>query len=760
MSRQRKESIQLRSRLSFVLFLFTVFMSVITSRVFYIKIVHGEEYTKKAMTQQTNNVDRIINPNRGSILDRNKQTLAVSKTVYNVILDPRVLAKLDDTKEKEKAAKETTITEISRILEIPQEKLRGYIQVGADGKPAQDTSYLPIKKKVSGKVADEIKGLKLKGVWLEEDTKRSYTYDTYAAQVIGFMRGDSKWGIEKFYDDLMKGVPGRTFRTLEEDNNAVTQQIPPRQGYSVVTTIDQVIQGYSEEIAQEAGKKYEAEHASVLVMNPNTGEVISMAAYPTFNLNNPTEKPAVYDPAFDATWRGMSEEDKLTYMNRVWNNFNIVHTFEPGSIFKPMVIAAALEENIISPQDTFFCGGSLLVAGSPRYCWNHQGHGDLNAEGILANSCNVGMMHIAAKMGRDIFYKYEKDFGFGEKTGIDLPAEASSDEPLIYSKAQLNVVELATSSFGQGFNCTPIQVVNAFAAVINGGKLMKPYVVSQVIDANGNLVKENTPKVQRKVISQETSDMVRRYLKTVVDTGTGKKAKIEGYAIGGKTGTAQQAVRVDEQYTITFMAFLPVENPQYIALVLIDKPKPYIEGSGSAAPMLRELLEKIISYKAIEPSNEIKKSDNKQPTEPNTVVVDNYIGRTLLEATNNISDMDLDYELVGSGTVVTNQVQKAGSQVPKGTKIILYITKGDDSKNLTTIPDVIGLTKAEAVEKIKAANLIPICENDTQAQAQAGGQVKAQAQPQVQDTAIVVSQLPESGAEVETGIEIKLKFDN
>ncbi|MGE4214025.1 MAG: peptidoglycan D,D-transpeptidase FtsI family protein [Anaerotignaceae bacterium] len=577
-----------KAKLTFILFVLLAGFSGLGARVFYIKSVHGAEYETAAKTQQVSRYDSIISPNRGTITDRNNQALAVSTTVYNIVLDTRVLVQFKPEEQ------EKTIKALSDTLEgVDYATLKEYIAIDpVTNKPKLDSSWKVLAKKQTREVKESLEAMGLKGVVYQKDTQRKYTSGTLAAQVIGFIR-DAMWGLEKQYNIDMSGVAGRSFITYDGANGAVNQDIPAEDGNTVVTTLDYTIQTYAEEAVKQSIEEYNPENAATIVMDPNTGEILAMAAGPSFDANNPSEPLAIESQAFATMWEEMDSDSQYEYLNGVWKNFNISSTFEPGSIFKPMVVAAALEEGIVKNDDTFYCGGFKQVADRKIHCNVRSGHGTLTVEQVLAYSCNVGMMDIAEKMGVSLFYKYQRDFGFGSLTGIDLPSEESASA-LMYSEERIKSTELATMSFGQSFNSTALQAVNAMAAVINGGNLMRPYIVSQVVDKNGNVVKETKPEVIRKVISQETSDIVRKDLITTVEIGTGKKAKIEGYTIGGKTGTAQQGIRADSKYTVSFIGFLPADNPQYIAITLIHKPETYADGVTTVSPILKALFEKII----------------------------------------------------------------------------------------------------------------------------------------------------------------------
>lgn len=718
-------------RQRFILLFIMIILFMLLLIVGFIKVVKGEDYENAAKAQQTEGFDNTIVANRGSIVDRNNQAFAVSTRVYDLALDVRVLVDSYKAEEQEK-----TISTLAGIdyLNLDYETLKSYITLDANGKPAADTHWKVLAKKLSREQKEEIEALKLKGVVFGADTKRSYPLGTVASDVIGFIRGDSSWGLESQYNTVLSGINGREFKTYDGSSSAVVQMVDAKDGSTVVTTLDYNIQQYAEEAVAQAVKEFEPEHAAILVMNPKTGEVYAMADSPSFNANSPSD-PTTFDTSeeFKSKWESKTEEEQLEYLMDSWRNFNISNTFEPGSIYKPMVIAAALEEGIISENDTFSCSGKKTVYDKTMHCWQRSGHGTQTVEEVLANSCNVAMMDIAEKMGRDLFYKYQKDFGFGEKTGIDLPGEASA-ETLMYARNAIGPVELATMGFGQSFNCTSIQVLTAFSAVINGGNLMQPYVVSKIIDSNGEIQYEKTPKLIRKVISEEKSDIVRKYLQSVIDVGTGKKAKIEGYAIGGKTGTAQQAIRANQEYTVSFVGFLPVDDPEIIAIALLNKPSGYTEGSTSAAPMLKGLLENIIKYLGIQKTEPTGVED----VEAENVIIDDLTQYSTNEAIQYLSMKGLNYKVVGEGSVVTSSVPHAATEVAEGSTIILYVTKGENDINMTQIPSVLGRNYDEAVEAIMASELEVVVEGD--------------------EKGVVVAQNPKKGEYVPKNTEVRLVF--
>lgn len=684
-------------KLAFILFLFVSLLVGLGGRVYYIKTVHGQEYEIRAKTQQTSRYDKIIPPNRGSIVDRNKQVLAVSTTIYNIVLDARVLSQA-----KAEEQKKTLETLTATFPELDYATLQGYITINPETKaPNLDTNWKYLVKGVDRKVKEEMEAKEIKGIVYEKDTQRKYPLHTTACHVIGFNRS---LGIEKQYDSDMAGSPGRSFISYDGTNSAVSQDFAPKDGNTVVTTLDYTIQQYAEQAVEQAITEFPAVNAAAIVMNPNTGEVLAMADTNKFDLDDPSNPLALSDSSFKAAWDTMSEEDRSNYLNKTWRNFNVSDAFEPGSIFKPMVVAMALEENIIKPTDTFYCPGSKQVADRKIRCNLISGHGTLDVADVLKFSCNVGMMDIGERLGRKLFYKYQMDFGFGSKTGIDLPAEASSPS-WYYSEERIGPTELATMSFGQSFNCTPIQAITAFSAVINGGNLMKPYIVSQVIDKEGKIIKENKPEIVRKVISQQTSDIIRVDLKKTIEEGTGKKARIEGYSIGGKTGTAEQGDRKKNEHVLSYIAYLPVEDPDIIVMCIINRPTGFADGIQSPAPMTKALLQNIIKYKAIEPEYVSDESEKETKNTTGKTKLKDLTGQKLYDVVPYLDTIGLNSKVIGSGNLITNQVPHEGVEVEEESEILLYVTKEENETGDVSVPNVEGKSYNEAVTILNDAGL-------------------------------------------------------
>lgn len=691
---------------AFLGIMFILCIMYLTGVVFYEKIVHGEEYEAKALEKALNQagLELILTPDRGNILTRDHQVLATSLPIYNIALD---IVKLNMEKKEEDIEK--ILTNISELLEIDKSVLHSYLAKDEKGELINQSYWKIIAKEVSQAKEKEIKDAKnlkldeggIRHVYSEKVPRRVYPHNNLAAGLIGFIRGAS-WGLEHQYDKELTGAYGRQLYAFDIDENITTQKVDPIDGLTTVSTIDFTIQQFAEESARKGYEQYNCERSVILVMNPNTGEILAMAQHPSVNLNYPTDLEQVNSDSFIEKVKNLDEQEIMNKLFGIQSNFIVSKTYEPGSIFKPMVIAAALEENVITLDDVFYCKGFEIVAGERINCWHRNGHGSLNAMGILSNSCNVGMMQIVEKMGKEMFYKYQREFGFGYKTGIDLPSEEGA-ESLMHHLSGLNPVELATGSMGQGFNVTTIQVLNAFAATINGGKVMKPYVVSQLIDKNNNVVYTREPELVNRVISEETSDILRIILQKVVSEGTGKLADIQGYNIGGKTGTGQQGKRDEGINTVSFVGYFPVESPEIIAIALLDRTKDKVtEGSSSAAPMLKELMLNIINYKNIKPSGEVSDIEIFFSNGEN-ITVDNYKGLDTAEATKKLNSIGLDYEIIGKGDLVENQSISEGEKVSKDSKIYLYVV--DNGGRLTFVPNLEGMPIDDAIIMCEGANL-------------------------------------------------------
>lgn len=574
-----KLSFRGKKRLLLMLAVFVLSLIVLSIRVGYIMLFKAEEYQNMAYEQQTR--DRLIAPKRGSILDRNGNGIAVTESVSAVSV---IHAQIENEEETAKA--------LSEILELDYEDVLEDVK--------ENVALKRIKSKVDNETAAEIRELNLPGVMIDEDVERTYPYYTLAASVIGFVGKDNQGiiGLESKYEEYLKGEPGKIMTLTDSRGRRVSdaeERVEPINGENLVTSIDVVIQQYAEQEIAAAVEAKNAKSGVIIVMNPQNGEIYAMANYPTFDLNEPF---TLNDEELAAMWDTFTAEEQNEYLNQMWRNKAINDTYEPGSTFKIVTASTGLEEGVITPESTFNCTGSMVVGGRTIKCWRYpRTHGTQTfAEGVR-NSCNPVFMAVAERIGADTFYDYMIKFGFAEKTDIDLNGEAVG---ILHKKDDIGPVELATMSFGQTFQITPIQLLRAAAAVVNGGKLITPHFAIKTVDDNGFTVNTFEWPEGEQVISEETSATMREILESVVAEGTGNKAQVEGYRIGGKTATSQKLPRGSGKYIASFMAFAPADDPQVMALVLIDEPEGVYYGGTVAGPVMRDLLTNILPYLNIE----------------------------------------------------------------------------------------------------------------------------------------------------------------
>lgn len=582
-------------------------------RLMYIEHTSGDKYEKIVLSQQEYD-SQTIPYQRGDIVDSKGTVLATSIAVYNVVLDCYVMTSKEDYIAP-------TIAALTQCFpDITSEELYGYAT------EKKDSRYIVLKKKVSYdeiqpfvemQEATDEKGKQLnpdiKGVWFEKEYERQYPYGALASSVVGFTTSGNLGinGIEQHYNDVLNGVDGREYGYLNTDNNFEKTIKAARNGNTVVATIDANIQSVVEKKIAEFNEAYTgnyreedagASHVGVLIMDPNNGDVLAMANYPNYDASNPRDLSAYYT---EEELASMDEDAQLNALNQIWQNFCTTYTYEPGSTAKPFTVAAGLETGTISTGDTYYCDGYEELGGHTIHCVNRSGHGMETLEQTLMNSCNDALMQMSYKIGKDNFTKYQQIFGFGQRTNIDLPGEARTNT-LIFNADNMGPVDLATNAFGQNFNTTMIQLATAYCSLVNGGNLYQPRVVKRITDENGNTIEEKSPTLLRETISKSTGDALKQYMYSTVTSGTGATAKVDGYSMGGKTGTAQKAGRDGVNYLVSFIGFAPVENPQLVIYCVVDEPNAEEQfHSTFAQNIVREILEEVLPYMNIYRDEEV-----------------------------------------------------------------------------------------------------------------------------------------------------------
>ena len=619
-------------------------------RVFYIQSVQADFLQAKAYEQQTR--DRLITPNRGSIYDRNMVGLAVTETVASVSV---IRAQVENPEQVASVLAEKLDLDYNEVLK----------------KVSKRVALERIKTKVDKATADEIRNLNIPGVVVDDDIKRVYPYSSLAAQVIGFVGRDNQGivGLEAKYDSYLKGEQGKILtetdaRGVEVKGGAVTRT-DPVPGLSLVTTIDSVVQQYAEQTVKKVVEAKGAKRGLIVLMNPQNGEILAIANNPTFDLNDPF---TINSEELMSLWGTFTSEEQMDYLNQMWRNFALNDTYEPGSTFKIITSAAGLEEGVVTPDSTFTCNGGMEVAGRYIKCWRSpRSHGTLNFVEGVQNSCNPVFIKTAERLGAETFYHYMEAFGFKEKTGVDLPGEAVG---IMHKLENIGPVELACMSFGQSFQITPLQLLRAASATINGGYLITPHVGKAVVDGEGNIVEEFQYDQGRQVISTETSELMKDILESVVQVGTGNRTYIPGYRIGGKTATSQKLPRGNGKYIASFLAFAPAEDPQVIGIVLVDEPQGAYYGGQVSGPVMKELLENALPYLGIEPKYSEKElgMDGVEKAE-----VPDLIGMDYKTAKQALMVLKLQMDIIGEGEVVAAQFPMAGEKVNPGTRVIIYM---------------------------------------------------------------------------------------
>lgn len=701
-----------------VLGLMTVFCAAVIVRLFVVSVVDNSKY--EGMANNYHFGTMTLSANRGAIYDANGTALAWSATVYNIYIDPTLyreeMKSIEDANDKKKSAAEEENETADNLVDVDQlktsitnflsEKL-GLKTEEVEASFEKDGRYYVLQTQVEKNVTDEITAyfekLNLSFIGTEATTRRYYPQNELAAAVIGFTNGDGdgQYGLEYQYDDYLSGVDGRVISAQaangEEMPYRYSTTYDAEDGDSLYLTLDTTIQYYLEKSLAEMVEKFEVkERACGVIMNPKTGAVYAMATYPTFDLNNPSE---IYDAKTAQELAALPESEYstayATARETQWKNKVISEISYPGSTFKIVTTADAFEENLINMEtDSFYCSGQVQVADATIRCSNTAGHGAQTFTQALTNSCNPAFIEIGQRIGIDKFSYYFEGFGLAEKTGIDLPGEAVS-----YSVTgdDMTIVDLASAAYGQCNKVTAMELVTAYSAAINGGYMVTPHVVDHVVDSNGNIVLQNEAEVKRQIVSEETSAIVREQLEAVVNNNPSHNAYIQGYRIGGKSGTAEKldtSTADDRQYVASYCCFAPADDPEVIMLIMADEPNKEIGyyGSQVVVPYARDIMEEILPAMGFYPEY----SDGEDTD--STVTVPYLQSADITSAESTLAQLGLTYEVVGDGTTVASQSPSTGTSVTKGGKVILYTEVGGNSGDTIEVPNLVGMTAAEVNE--------------------------------------------------------------
>lgn len=622
-----------------VLFVFVLLaFAGLSAQLYLITRDNGEEYKKQVLSQQE--YDSVTIPfKRGNIVDSNGTVLAISNKVYNVILDTKILMRKEENLEP-------TLNALKRCFDIDTNEVRNYIATHPE------SAYYVMARRVEYEkmnafqelANDPETGKNIRGVWFESEYKREYPNGSLACDVIGFTTNDNQgtYGLEEFYNDTLSGINGREYGYLNDDSTLERTTIAAVDGCNIQLSIDANIQSIVEKYLREFNEEYKdnyrmgngAEHMACIIMEVHTGRVLAMAEYPGYDLNdtrntdNLIGMPLV-DNEGSRTGESVTQElldemnDAAMYqqLNALWKNYCIVEPFEPGSVAKPFTVAAAVESGAITGYESFNCEGGLQVADLPKpiKCHNTYGDGYLTVQEGIERSCNVVLMNVAFKLGKTQMVEYQHLFNFGLKTNIDLAGEARTDK-MVYDKNSMRTAELATNSFGQGFNATMIQTITGFCSLINGGYYYEPHVVDKITTAEGATLENIQPRVLKQTISQSTSDLIKEFCNTVVtgENGTGHTARPAGYMIGGKTGTAETLPRKNNEYVVSFMGYAPADDPQIAIYVVVDRPNVFVQADAKyATGIVRKILTEVLPSMGIFRTEELSDKEREELEELN-----------------------------------------------------------------------------------------------------------------------------------------------
>ncbi len=726
-ARRANRIIQSRTLLLMGVFGVLTFVLLFT-KLYHWQITEHDDLQSVAVRQQT--LRTTVEASRGTIYDRNGTILAMSASAETIFISPKEI--LENEQDQELIA-----DGLAEILGLDAEDILKKME-------KTTSQYEELVKKADDELADKVREFinenDLKGIFLRPTSKRSYPKGTLASQVIGFTNDlGGAMGLEATYDDVLTGESGMVVTARDRDGRAVLYQydqyFDAENGCDLQTTLDTTIQYYLEKGVQELEARFgTGKGATGIVMDVNTGAVLAMASLPTYDLNSPS---TIYNDFLTA---GMTEEQIIEnateLRNKQWRSKAINDTYEPGSTFKTLTLAMALEENVVDLNTGFYCGGNTTIEGQKIWCSKRMGHGQQDLSTAFANSCNPAFINIGLRIGNAKFYQYMKDFGLTEKTGIDTTGEASG---FVNKEIEYSTLALACYAFGQNFNVTPIALLAAQCACVNGGYLYTPYLVEQITDQDGNVVSKHDPTPIRQVVSEETSALVREIMENEVTSGTGKNGQVAGYRIGGKTGTAD---KVGGNVIVSFVCFAPADDPQVMMLLTLDEPNKwtgtYVSGGNMVAPIASSVMSEILPYLGVEPSYTAEELVGADKTVPNV------IGLGKDAAVEKLAVSGFTCRTVGDGDAVTDQTPVGGAIVPNSAEIILYLG-AEKSTEKCIVPNVVGDSAATANQKIVNAGLIMGVSGATNASS---------------STVRAISQSVDPGTEVEAGTVVRVQFSD
>lgn len=686
----------MKKRLFRVHQIFCILFAILILRTAFIQIVQGSWLQRQAVEQQTR--DRMITPARGSILDRNGRPLAVSVSSEIVNVTPNMIAQ-NATRRTNPIAAEFIAENLAEILDMDEEDVLERL--------TRSAADVVIKRRVDRREADAVRAFiaehRIRGVHLAADIRRHYPNNNLASHVIGFVGTDIQGleGIENIMDAELRGTRGRVVRATDTRGLDMPfgyeRLVEPEDGLSVVLTIDERIQQFAERHLEEAYIENRlGAGASTIVMDVRTGEILAMATMPNFNLNDPM---TLADERILAEIEELPEEERparrTAELQRLWRNKAVVDSYEPGSTFKIFTAAMGLEENVVTLNDNFFCGGSMRVADHDIRCWRPGGHGSLDFTRGMTSSCNPMFMIIGARLGLSTFYDYFRGFGFTQTTGIELRGETRG---IFHRRNDFKDIDLAISSFGQSFTVTPLQIITSVAAVANDGNMMRPRIIKALQDREGNVVEEFEPEVIRNIVSRETSAALRNVLERTVSEGTGSNAYVSGFRVAGKTGTSEKLPRGNGKYIASFVGFAPADNPVLAVIVILDEPNAGVfYGGVIAAPVAGRILGDSLAYLGIEPQFTAFELETRETAVPDVRGMSIAQARSAIEASGR-----LGVRVVGSGSEVVSQIPIAGARV-NANSIVTINTGGATAA--VVVPDVRRMTVAQATAALTNVGL-------------------------------------------------------